>query len=132
MSARNVDPRRLGSLNVDARRLNARVESWLWLIQRASAALLAACVAVHLVTMILAVRGGLTAAEILSRTQGSAALAAFYGLFVVAVAVHTPIGLRTVCTEWLSWRGRSLEFAMALLGLLLLALGWRAVAGVVS
>ena len=40
--------------------MSARVETWLWLAQRASAAVLALCVAVHLVTMIAAVRGGLT------------------------------------------------------------------------
>ena len=45
----------------------ARRQSLLWLAQRASAAVLALCVVVHLVTMIVAVRGGLTAAEILGR-----------------------------------------------------------------
>ena len=55
----------------------ARVQSLLWLAQRASAAALAACIVVHLATMIVAVRGGLTAAEILGRTRGSLVWAAF-------------------------------------------------------
>ena len=38
----------------------------LWIAQRASAAVLALCVVVHLATIIYAVRGGLTAAEILA------------------------------------------------------------------
>ena len=49
--------------------MSARAETRLWLAQRASAAVLALCVAVHLVTMIAAVRGGLTAAEMLGRTR---------------------------------------------------------------
>ena len=73
-----------------------RAQALVWLAQRASAAVLALCVVVHLATMIVAVRGGLTAGEILARTRGSVGWAAFYAVFVVAVAVHAPIGLRTV------------------------------------
>jgi fumarate reductase subunit C len=102
----------------------------LWIAQRATAALLAFCVVVHLATMIAAVRGGLTAADILGRTRGSALWLAFYGVFVLAVAVHAPIGLRTVAGEWLQWRGRAADAACILVGLALLALGWRAVAAV--
>jgi fumarate reductase subunit C len=87
-----------------------RVESFLWVLQRASAALLAVCVVVHLITIIYAVQGGLSAAEILSRTRGNAAWFAFYSLFVLAVTVHAPIGLRAVLGEWLGWRGRSRDF----------------------
>jgi len=106
--------------------LSARAQTWLWLAQRASAAILAACVAVHLVTMVYAVRGGLTAAEILGRTRGSSAWFAFYAVFVAAVSVHAPIGLRAVISEWLRWRGRSLDVLLAALGLLLLWMGLRA------
>lgn len=110
--------------------MSARSETRLWIAQRATAALLALCVAVHLATMIVAVRGGLTAADILARTRGNAGWALFYGLFVLAVAIHAPIGLRTVAGEWLQWRGRSADFACVMVGALLLALGWRAVAAV--
>ena len=48
-----------------------RGEARLWVAQRASAAILALCVAVHLVTIIYAVRHGLTAGEILERTRGA-------------------------------------------------------------
>ena len=48
-------------------------EARLWYWQRMSAMVLAICVVVHIVTIIYAVRGGLTAAEILSRTRGSIA-----------------------------------------------------------
>jgi fumarate reductase subunit C len=78
------------------------------------------------------VRGGLTAAEILGRTRGSAAWAAFYATFVVAVALHAPIGLRAMLGEWLGWRGRSMEAAMLLFAAALAVLGLRAIAGVVS
>ena len=93
----------------------------------ASAALLALCVTVHLITIVYAVRGGLTAAEIFARTRGSAGWLAFYTVFVVAVAVHAPIGLRPVLTEWLGWRGRSREWFLLAFGVLLLWMGMRAV-----
>jgi fumarate reductase subunit C len=110
--------------------VNARFETRLWVAQRMTAAVLALCVVLHLITMIVAVRGGLTAAEILARTHGSLAWSAFYATFVLAVAVHAPIGLRTVLAEWLQWRGRSANAACLAIGVALLALGWRAVAAV--
>lgn len=106
------------------------MQSLLWLAQRASAAVLAFCIVVHLTTMIVAVRGGLTAAEILGRTRGSAAWAAFYGLFVVGVAIHAPIGLRGIVAELRGSHGRGIDVAMLAFAALLLALGLRAVAAV--
>jgi fumarate reductase subunit C len=99
----------------------------LWIAQRTSAAVLAVCVTVHLVTIVYAVRGGLSAAEIFSRTRGSLGWLAFYMVFVLAVAVHAPIGLRPVMTEWLRWRGRSRDAAMLLFAMVLLWMGMRAV-----
>src|SRR6266704_350198 len=96
--------------------MSARAEARLWLAQRASAAVLALCVAVHLATMIVAVRGGLSAADLLGRTRGSVGWAAFYGVFVLAVSIHAPIGLRTIVAEWLTWRGRAADGACALVG----------------
>lgn len=106
-------------------------EARLYLLQRLSALLLAPLVIAHLALIVYAVRGGLSAAEILSRTQGSPFWALFYGLFVVAVAVHAPIGLRNVLREWTPWQGRGLDRAMAAFAALLLVLGLRAVAAVV-
>lgn len=111
--------------------MSARAQVLLWGAQRASAAILAVCVLVHLVTIIYAVRSGLTAAEILARTSGSVFWTAFYALFVAAVAVHAPIGLRNVLAE-LGWRGRSLGVAMLALALILALYGWRAVYAVVG
>ena len=110
--------------------MNARTQALLWIAQRASAAVLAVCVVVHLATMIYAIRGGLSAAEILARTRGSAGWLAFYSVFVLAVAVHAPIGLRPVLGEWLRWTGGSRDVALAALALLLGGLGLRAVLGV--
>jgi len=81
------------------------MEVALYLAQRISALIMAPLVLGHLAVMIYAVQGGLSAAEILSRTQGSAFWAAFYGLFVVAVSVHAAIGLRAIASEWLGVRG---------------------------
>ena len=99
----------------------------LFLAQRATAFVLAFAVAIHLATIVYAVRGGLTAADMLARTHGNVAFALFYGLFVVAVAIHAPIGLRNVMREWTPWRGRTVDIALALFAALLLVLGGRAV-----
>ena len=101
-------------------------EAWLFAAQRISAMVLAPLVLLHLGVILYAVRDGLSAEEILARTEGSLFWGAVYGLFVVAAAVHAPIGLRAVVREWGRWRGAGLDIAMALFGLLLLALGLRA------
>lgn len=107
--------------------MNTRTQVLLWGAQRISAMVLALCLAVHLVTMIYAIRNGITAAEILGRTQGNFAWAGFYALFVAAIAIHAPIGLRTILSETLGWRGRSLEIAVLTVGVALALWGWRAV-----
>jgi len=105
---------------------SAKSETWLWIAQRASAALLAVCVLAHLLTIIYAVRHGLTGAAILGRTRGNAAWLAFYVLYVFAIAVHAPIGLRTLCQEWLGWRNASLNWFMSAVALALFVFGLRA------
>lgn len=100
-----------------------RRETWLWFAQRASAAVLALCVVVHLITIVYATRGGLSGAEILARTRGNGAWLTFYGLFVLAVAVHVPIGLRAITTEWLGWTGSMRDGLLAAFGAALLAMG---------
>ena len=110
--------------------MSARMQSFLWVAQRASAALLALCVVAHLATMVYAVRGGLTAAEILARTQGSHAWLAFYSVFVLAIAVHVPIGLRAVLEEWLKWRGALRDIALLAFAAVIAWAGMRAVLGV--
>lgn len=110
--------------------MSYRSETILWLAQRASAGVLALCVLVHLVTIVYAVQGGLSAAEILGRTRGSIGWLAFYSLFVLAVTIHAPIGLRPVLGEWLGWRGRSRDAALLLFAAVLAWLGMRAVFGV--
>jgi fumarate reductase subunit C len=106
------------------------LETLLWIAQRASAAVLALCVTVHLATIIYAVQGGLTGAEILARTRGNAGWFAFYSLFVLAVTVHAPIGLRNVLTEWARWRGRSRDIALLVFAAALAWMGMGAVRSV--
>ena len=107
--------------------MNGRAELVLFIAQRASAAVLAPLVLAHLVTMIVVVQDGLSAAEILARTRGSWGWAAFYGLFVAAAAIHAPIGLRTVLGETFGWRGPAVDIALVVFALLLLMLGIGAV-----
>jgi fumarate reductase subunit C len=104
----------------------------LYLAQRISAAIMAPLVLVHLGVMIYAIQGGLSAEEILARTRGSLLWGSFYGLFVIAVAVHAAIGVRNILSEWLQLRGPLLSAVCWLLGLVLWAAGWRAVAAVVA
>ncbi len=102
----------------------------LWYAQRISAMVLAVCVVVHLITILYAMRGGLSATEILGRTRGSVAFAAFYMVFVVSAAIHAPIGLAKIFEEWFQWRGRSLNVLLLLFAMALIVLGVRAVWGV--
>ncbi len=110
---------------------SAAAQAKLWFWQRASAAVLAVLVAVHLAIIVYAVRGGLSAAEILGRTRGSASFGAFYTLFVIACAVHAPIGLSAIAREWLGWRERAANLGALLVAALILAAGLRAVYAVV-
>ncbi|GAB5447726.1 succinate dehydrogenase/fumarate reductase transmembrane subunit [Gymnodinialimonas sp.] len=99
----------------------------LYMLQRITALLMAPFVIGHIAVMIYAIQGGLSAAEILGRTQGSVLWFLFYGTFTVAVAIHGAIGLRTILHEWGGLRGVALEAVMWIIGLGLFALGARAV-----
>ena len=107
--------------------MNVRLYLW----QRLTAALMVPLVLVHVAVIFYATRKGLTAADILARTRGSLTWASFYGLFVVAVAVHASIGVRTVLSEWSPLRDRAAGIFATLFGFALLVLGLRAVAAVV-
>jgi fumarate reductase subunit C len=107
--------------------VNIGTQVLLWVAQRLSAAVLAFCVLVHLITLIYAVRNGLSAAEILGRTRGNLGWFAFYAVFVLAVSIHAPIGLRSVLAETFGWRGRGLDWTVFVIGIALALLGFRAV-----
>lgn len=109
---------------------SVRFETRLWLAQRMSAAVLALCVVVHLVTIIVVTRHGLSGPEILERLRAAPEWGAFYLLFVLSVSVHAPIGLRAIAIEWLHWRGRLLNAGVLAVGLCLFVLGVRAIVGV--
>jgi fumarate reductase subunit C len=85
---------------------------------------------VHLGTLVYAVKGGLSAAEILGRTRGNVAWFAFYSIFVFAVTLHVPIGLRAVLAEWVGWRGAGRDVVLLLSGIVLAWMGMRAVMAV--
>jgi len=102
----------------------------LFLLQRYSAMLLAPLVLVHLVMIIIAVRNGLSAEEILARTDGNVFWFGFYFLFVLTVTVHAPIGVRNVLNEWTGLSARSVDWASLLLAVLLFLTGMRGVLAV--
>jgi len=107
--------------------MNVRLYVW----QRGTAALMVPLVAVHLAVIFYATRQGFSAADILSRTRGSIAWGAYYGLFVAAVSIHAAIGVRNVLAEWSPLTDRRAGQLAVAFGLLLAALGFRAVAAVV-
>jgi len=109
-----------------------RADAWRWLAQRASAAVLAVCVLVHLATILYATRQGLSSEALRARVHASVLWPTFYAVFVVAVAVHAPLGLRVILAEWSRLRGRVLDALLMLFALALLAGGLRAVAVVAA
>lgn len=108
----------------------AQARRWYW--QRISAMVLGLCVLVHLAVLIYAVRGGLSAAEILGRTRGNWGFAAFYSVFVVACAVHVPVGLANIAQEWWRLEARYALWLARAFAVLLLVAGLRAVYAVVA
>ncbi len=103
----------------------------LYLLQRLSAMVMAPLVLGHIGMMIYAAQGGLTASEILARTQGNQWWALFYGVFVLAAAIHATIGLRVVLHEYLKPPPRLLNSVALALFVCLVALGARAIMAVV-
>lgn len=103
----------------------------LYALQRATAALMAPLIVIHIAVIFYATRKGLSAAEILGRTRGSVVWGLYYGVFVAAAALHAAIGVRTVAVEWGRMARSSADLVMWAFGLTLLALGLRAVAAVV-
>lgn len=102
------------------------------LLQRLTAMVMAPLVLGHLAVMIYAIQGGLTAAEIMSRTRGSLGWGLFYGLFVLAVSIHAAIGIRVIAEEWFKLKGVALQAVALAIGFGLLVLGGRAVYAVVG
>ncbi len=103
---------------------------YLFVLQRLTALIMAPLVLVHLGLIVYAVRDGLTAAEILARTQGHWGWMGFYTLFVLCVSVHVPIGLRNIMSEWLALGRKWVDSFSVFVGVLLLGMGLRAVVAV--
>lgn len=100
------------------------------MLQRITALIMAPLTLGHIAVMIYAVQGGLSAEEILGRTQGSAFWFLFYGSFVVAVSLHAAIGLRVILHETAGLRGRMLTVTTWGIAGALLALGTQALIAV--
>jgi fumarate reductase subunit C len=94
----------------------------LYILQRTTAVIMAPLVLGHLIVIFYATR----------RTRGSIGWGLFYGLFVLAVSVHGAIGVRAIVSEWTPLKDkRALDVVMWGFGLVLAALGLRAVVAVV-
>jgi fumarate reductase subunit C len=106
---------------------DATQQARLWYWQRISAMVLTLCVLVHLITIVYAVRSGLSADALLARTHGNLPFALFYVVFLLACVVHVPIGLARIGEEWLGMTASTANFAARMFALLLLLLGLTAV-----
>ena len=108
----------------------------LYLLQRGTALLLVPLILVHLIVIFYATAQGVSAAAILGRIRGSIGWGLFYGVFVLAAAVHGAIGLRNVFAEWGPARMKRDPRLIAVIlwgaGVGLAALGLRAVYAVVA
>jgi fumarate reductase subunit C len=103
------------------------IDARLYLLQRLTAIAMLPLIATHLIIMIFAINGGLTAEEILGRTQGSIGWALFYSSFVLFAAVHGAIGFRTILYEWFIPNRGVCSIASIALLITLIGLGLRAV-----
>ncbi len=106
------------------------MEMKLFLLQRLTAMVMVPFIFVHIGVIVYAVRGGLSAGEILGRTQGNWLWIAFYTLFVISASIHAPIGIRKVLKEWARMPTQTVNIVALVLGLLFLFLGLRAVIAV--
>ena len=102
----------------------------LYMLQRITALIMAPLTLGHIAVMIYAVQGGISAQEILERTQGSVFWFLFYGIFVLAVSIHGAIGLRVVVHETLGLKGGALALFTWVVGAILLVMGSYAVVAV--
>lgn len=99
----------------------------LYMLQRISALVMAPLTLFHIAVMIYAIQGGLSADELLDRTQGSTFWFLYYGCFVFAVSLHAAIGLRVIVFETLGLRNMALSVFTWCTCLIFLSLGGRAV-----
>ena len=102
----------------------------IYLLQRITAIIMIPLVLGHLALMIFAIQDGLSAQEILSRTRGSLFWGIYYGLFVLAAAIHGTIGVRAIISEWFGLGRTILNLFSWVMVLLLIALGMNAVIAV--
>ena len=107
------------------------MERWLFLMQRITAMVLGPLVIIHLVLILFAVKGGLSGAEILARTTDNYWWGAFYALFVIAAAVHAPIGIRNILIEWTRLNKSHINLLCTGFAASLLIIGFRAIAAVI-
>jgi len=99
----------------------------LFILQRLSGALLAFLLFIHLVTIIFAVQGGLSVAEIVDRVRGNFFWISFYGVFALTAVIHAMIGLRKILIEWSPINRRVVDVIVSLYVIGALWLGFQAI-----
>jgi len=110
--------------------MSLTTEERLWRLSRLSAAGLALCVMLHMTLIIAIMHRGVSAADILHRAHTHPEWLLFYSLFLLCISLHAALGIRTLLTEWINPGKRACLLLSALFGLILLAMGARALCGV--
>ena len=95
-----------------------------YFLQRLTGVLLAAFLVIHLITIIFAVKGGLSVAEIAGRVRGNTGWIAFYGIFILTVVVHATIGLRNIISELSDFGERTIAMISSTYAMITLILGY--------
>ena len=95
-----------------------------YILQRLTGVMLAAFLFIHLITIIFAVKGGLSVAEIVDRVRGNIGWIAFYGIFILTVVIHATIGLRNIISELTSIDERTIGLISSAYAIIALILGY--------
>ncbi len=95
-----------------------------YFVQRLTGVILFVLLLIHLLTIIIAVQGELTVAEIVNRVRGNTVWFSFYGLFIVTAVIHAAIGLSNVISELSNFGERIVRFIVGLYSISSLTLGY--------
>lgn len=105
-------------------------EAMAYSLQRVTGAMLAVLVFIHLAVILYAIEGGLSADEVLARTNSTVMWPIFYSAFVVTVSIHAPLGFRNIIREWFNLSQKTSAVFASGLAVILLLTGLRAVVAI--
>jgi len=79
---------------------------------------------IHLITIMIAVQGELTVAEIVARVRNHLVWGVLYGIFIFTAILHATIGLRNIISEMSNLNEKLIGIMVSLYALSSLLLGF--------